>query len=58
MRQDPRLDDVPVVVVTSARLDAATHTALESTAAILDKAQFSGSLLAAAADVASHLVRR
>ena len=58
MRQDPRLDDVPVVVVTSARLDAARHTALESTAAILDKAQFSGSLLAAAADVASHLVRR
>ena len=57
MRQDPRLDDVPVVVVTSARLDAARHTALES-AAILDKAQFSGSLLAAAADVASHLVRR
>jgi CheY-like chemotaxis protein/nitrogen-specific signal transduction histidine kinase len=58
MRQDQRLDDVPVVVVTSAELDGDQRRMLETTAAVLHKSQFSGNLLTAAADVAGHLVRR
>lgn len=57
MRRDPALVDVPVVVVTSARLDDQQRSALGTTAAVLDKANFSVDLLAAAVDVAARLVR-
>ncbi|HEV7788665.1 MAG TPA: ATP-binding protein [Pseudonocardia sp.] len=57
MRQDPTLDNVPVVVVTSVQLDGAQRSALGATAALLDKAHFSADLLAAAVEVAARLVR-
>lgn len=57
MRGDPRLCDVPVVVVTSAVLDTAQRHALGATAVLLDKAHLSGEQLAAAADAAARLLR-
>nr|WP_239028896.1 ATP-binding protein [Pseudonocardia acidicola] len=57
MRRDPGLGDVPVVVVTSAGLDAAQRRVLGATAALLDKANLSGDLLLAAAEAATRLVR-
>ena len=58
MRRLPDLDDVPVVVVTSAHLDAAQHALLATSAVVLDKARFSAELLPHAAADAARLVER
>ena len=57
MRQNPDLEDIPVVVVTSAELDPAVRGTLAHTAAVLDKAHFSTDLLLAATELATRLAR-
>jgi CheY-like chemotaxis protein len=56
MREDPRLRDVPIVVVTSAALDRAELARLNSLAVVLDKSRLSADQLIGAAAGASRLV--
>jgi signal transduction histidine kinase len=57
MRRDPGLEDVPVVVVTSAELDNAERRSLGATATVLDKSHLTVDMLLAAAEAATRLVR-
>ncbi len=56
MRRNPRLQTVPVVMISASVLDDGRRAELATTAAWLDKAQFSHGLLLAAAEVASRVV--
>lgn len=56
MRRDADLDDVPVVVVTSADLDSSDRAALAGTAVVVGKSSFSTDVLLHAAAAASRLV--
>lgn len=58
MRHELGLDAVPVVVVTSARLDAAEHATVGTSAVVLDKARFSAALLPHVVADAARLVGR
>ena len=58
MRSDPGLRDVPVVVVTAARLAAADLAALSASAVVLDKSRFSAALLPHVVADAARLVGR
>jgi CheY-like chemotaxis protein len=58
MRGALGLDDVPVVVVTSAQLDAAAHAAVGTSAVVLDKSRFSATLLPHVVADAARLVGR